>query len=320
MIAEFVPELLAFACVVVVVLAIAQVMGAAKEQRFRTRLVALKDTAAAEQPGSLLRSSYLRQLSPLERALEQFPGMPWLAELCQQAGRDTPAYRVALLSLLLAACGAVIGLSLLHIPLIALAAAVLCGVLPPVKLTLDRRQRLHHIEEQLPDALALMARALRAGNPLVEAFKFIADEMPPPIRLEFSHLWSNVSYGVPLKEALLDMLERTPCVSLRAMVTAVLVQRETGGNLAEILDGISGVLRARARFRRRVHTLTAEGRVSAIVLVVMPFSLAGAMALLTPTYLPLLLKDPVGPKLVGVALALMALGIFWISRIVRIRV
>lgn len=317
--AEFWVLLLVFGAVVSVAILVSGAATDAVTQRLRTRLLALRDVDEGEPTGAI-RARYLRQLPPWERWLEQQPGMPVLARLIEQAGHTVPAYRIAALCLALAVIAVVVVGSAVHSSLAGLLAAVVAGFLPVGKLLADRRARLQKFEEQLPDALDLMTRALRAGNPLTESFKFVADEMQPPLAADFSWAWSSINFGVSMKGSLLHMVERSPSVSLRAMVTAILVQRETGGNLAEVLDKISDVLRARAKFQRRLKTLTAEGRMSAWMLSLMPFALSGVLSVTSPGYLPMLFGDPMGVKLILGALALMSVGVFWISRIVRIRV
>lgn len=311
--------LLVFGAVAIVV---ALIGGAATDvvaQRLRTRLLALREVDEAES-ASVLRARYLRQLPPWERWLEQQPGMPLLARLIEQAGHVVPAYRVAAGSIVLALGAGVIVAGAAESAVLAVLVAVVAGVLPVAKLAADRTERLRKFEAQLPDALDLMTRSLRAGNPLTESFKFVADEMQAPLATEFAWTWSSINFGVSMKGTLLHLLERSPSVSLRAMVTAILVQRETGGNLAEVLGKISEVLRGRAKFQRRLRTLTAEGRMSAWMLSLMPFVLSGVLSLTSPGYLPMLFGDPTGMKLVLGALTLMAVGVIWISRIVRIRV
>lgn len=311
---------LVFGAVVALVMAVTAVVGSAGAQRLRTRLLALRDVEGEDASGSVIRARYLRQLPPWERFLEQLPGMDVLTRMVEQAGRTIPGYRVAVIGLALGIVAGVAASVLAKSALIGLIVGGLATVLPVVKLRMDRAKRLARFEEQLPDALDLMSRSLRAGNPLLESFKFVAEEMHPPLSVDFDHAWSNINYGVSLKASLLDLLDRCPSVSLRAMVTAILVQRETGGNLAEVLDKIIGVLRARARFQRRLRALTAEGRMSAIVLITLPFGLAGLLAITSPTYLPMMFADPLGVKLVMTSLIMMALGIFWVSRAVKIRV
>lgn len=312
---------LVFGAVVAIVMAVAAVAAGAGTQRFRARLMALRDVEGDDESGSsVIRARYLRQLPPLERWAEQLPAMVLLTRLVEQAGRSIPGYRVAVISLVLGLVTAIVTGIVAGSVVLALLAGAFGLALPVVKLRMERGQRLTKFEEQLPDALDLMSRSMRAGNPLLESLKFAAEEMHPPLSTEFEHAWSNINYGVSLKASLMDLLDRVPSMSLRAMVTAILVQRETGGNLAEVLDKITAVLRARMKFQRRLRTLTAEGRMSAVVLVMLPFFLAGILSISSPSYLPLLVGDPLGKKLIVSAVLLMAVGVFWISRSVKIRV
>lgn len=291
------------------------------DRRLRTRMQQMDGVSSntdSEKPRSMLREQYLHELSPLERWIEDLPGMGHIEKLCEQTGMHIPAYRVVLLSLGMAVCA---GLLLLAFgrPWLALLAFCFVLPLPYLKLAKTRNQRLLHFEEQLPDALDVISRALRAGNPFTETLKVVAQEMDDPLATEFGITFSDLNYGVSIKSAFLGLLERVPTVSLSAMVGAVLVQRETGGNMAEILERIAGVLRQRHRFRRRVRTLSAEGRMSAWVLILMPFLLALLLTIIEPTYLPLLTKDPLGIKLIIAGLIAMTFGVFWIRRIIHIR-
>lgn len=273
------------------------------------------------EPGSelLVRQKHLVRLSPFERTLEELPGMERLALLAEQAGKPSAGYRVALTMLVLSAAFGVLVFAVTQRVEAAVIVAVIALGLQPLNLVMKRQQRLKQFEETLPDALDMMARALRAGNPLTECFKFAAEEMEGPISEEFSTTWQHLTYGLSLKISFDDMLARMPCTSLRAMVTAIMVQRETGGNLAEILDKIASVLRTRFRFERRLRSLTAEGRISAKVLISMPFGLALAMLITSPSYLRMLTDDPLGKRIIIVGLVLMVIGTIWIRRVVRVR-
>ena len=263
-------------------------------RRLRSRLDALQDSAETEQSVSAIRARYLRQLSPFERRLESLPGMEKLGLLVEQAGWTVPAYRVTMTSLMLAGALGFIALLVARHPAAIVAGAALGAALPWLKARSDKGKRLEAFDTQLPDALDLMSRSLLAGNPLMESFKFVSEEMKPPISTDFGRAWSNVNYGVSLKVSLADMLERTPSASLRSLATAILVQRETGGNLAEILEKITTVLRARAKFQRRLRTLTAEGRMSGWILGMLPFALAVLISASSPEYLPMLFEEPSG--------------------------
>lgn len=199
-----------------------------------------------------------------------------------------------------------------------LIAFVGAGALPFVYLHRTGRHRGALFDEQLADALDVVSRALRAGNPFSEALKLVAQEMDDPIATEFGLAFADINYGLSVNAALTGMIERTPNVSLAVAMTAVMIQRETGGNLAEVLEKVAEVVRARHRFRRRLRTLTAEGRISAWVLIATPIALAGGLMLASPDYLPMMLEDPMGPKLLAIAAGLMVAGMLWIRRIMRL--
>jgi tight adherence protein B len=289
-------------------------------KRVLSRLTAVTAGGGQTDFASLLRQKYLRELSPLERALETLPGMERLARLIEQSGKTTPAYRVLMLSVLLAVVGAFCAWTYTRVPHWSLLVALGIFSLPYLKILRDRGARLARFEEQLPDALDVVKRALKAGHPFSQALKLVAEDMDDPIAHEFDLVFSEINYGGDVRTALLGLLERIPSVSVMAFVTAVLVQKETGGNLAETFERITAVIRGRFKLHRRVRTLSAEGRLSAWILALVPLVLFGVISLTTPDYLPMLLKDPMGKNLIAIALVLGVLGILWIRRIIRIQV
>ena len=276
--------------------------------------------AAAEQGSiaSLLRDKYLRQLSPAERWLEMLPGMEALAQITEQAGKTTPAYRVILLSLGLGIGGAVGGWIFSRSLLLTLLGAAVGLAFPFVRLLQVRKERMQKFEEQLPDAIDSMKRAVRAGHPFSAALKLVSEDLDEPVAREFALTFADINYGNDLRRAMLGLLQRMPSVAVMALVTSVLVQKETGGNLAEILEQSSSVIRARFRFQRRVLTLSAEGRLSAWILAMVPFVLFVVISVTTPDYLPVLLDDPTGRKLVAFGFTMGVIGLFWIRRIIRV--
>jgi tight adherence protein B len=175
-------------------------------------------------------------------------------------------------------------------------------------------------EEQLPDAIDSMKRALMAGHPFAASIKLIAEDMEDPISHEFEQTFADINYGNDLRRAMLGLLQRVPSMTVMALVTSVLVQKETGGNLAEILEQISKVVRGRFRFQRRVITLSAEGRMSAWILALIPFGLFAMLSISSPDYLPALLEHPTGQKMIVGGAAMGILGILWIRKIIRVDV
>ena len=316
--ANYLIPAIAFITVFVVSLAIVAYATGANQRRLQQRLNNISQVASEDTARSMLREQYLHNLSPLELWFENLPGMSHIERLSEQAGRHQPAYRLVLLSLAAATAGCLL-LLILGRPWLALLAFVVILPLPYMKLVSARNARVTLFEEQLADALDIISRALRAGNPFTETLKVVSQEMPDPIATEFGITFSDISFGVSVKSAFLGLLDRVPNISLTAMVTAVLVQRETGGNTADILAKVAQILRQRHRFKRRLRTLTAEGRMSAWVLILMPFVLSLVLSIVSPGYMPNLINDPFGIKLVFAALALMGVGVYWIRQIVRVR-
>jgi len=294
-----------------------------ESSRMRKRLLARLDTVTSTgQPdfASLLREKQLKELSPLERSLETHPAFARLVRLIEQTGRTTPVYRVLALSLVLGAIGALVSWSMTRQASWSALLAMGAATLPYLKILRDRARRMAKIEEQLPDALDVVKRALKAGHPFSQALKLVAEDMEDPIRQEFDLVFSEISYGGDVRNALLGLLERVPSVTVMALVTAVLVQRETGGNLAETFERITAVIRGRFKLYRRVRTLSAEGRLSAWILALVPLALFVVISITSPNYLPILLKNPTGKNLIAGALVMGIIGILWIRRILRIQV
>ena len=181
------------------------------------------------------------------------------------------------------------------------------------------RRRAAQIQGQLADAVDLVARALRAGHALASALRMVADQAPAPISLEFATVCDQIGFGVPADQALREMAVRSRSDDLRYVVTAVLLQRETGGNLAELLDNIAGLVRQRQQLRHSVRALSAEGRLSAWILGILPFALAGVISVINPALLSLLWTDPAGRAMAGGALFMMVLGILIMRQLVQVR-
>ncbi|MGN7742891.1 type II secretion system F family protein [Pseudomonas sp. 22526] len=289
-------------------------------KRIRSRLDLLERASNLENMQSVLRQKYLRRLSPLEARLEQLPAMEALAQMIEQAGHEYRAYRVLMLSLVLMVAAGIGMWLLTQLWWVALPAAAVAFWLPVLKISRDRNQRFAQFEEQLPDALDAICRALRAGHPFNETLQLVADEHKGPVAHEFGLTFADINYGNDVRRAMLGLLERMPSMTVMMLVTTVLIHRETGGNLTEVLERLSSLIRGRFRFQRKVKTLSAEGRLSGWILVAMPFVLAAGIVLSSPTYLPLLINESLGQKMVLGAFVAMLVGIFWIRKIIRIQV
>ena len=294
--------------------------SAQARKRLKKKLGDIEAADSEEAYSSLLREKYLRKLSPMERSLERMPSMEALASFIEQSGSKYLAYRVVLLSIILAVAAAFVSWTFFrvwHAPMIA---GGIAAYLPFMKIGKDRSNRMAQFEEQLPDAIDTMTRALRAGHPFPAALKMIGDEFDDPVAAEFDLTFGDINYGNDVRRAMLGLLSRIPTVTVMALVTAVLVQKESGGNLAEILERISAVIRGRFRLHRKVKTLSAEGRMSAWVLAMVPLGLFVVLTISSPDYLPMLVEDARGQKMIIASIISAAIGVYWIRKILRIEV
>jgi tight adherence protein B len=224
------------------------------------------------------------------------------------------------ISLALGLGGGMIGSLIAGSLYVAPVGTLLFASVPWVWLFAKRKTRLKKFAAQLPDAMELVARALRAGHSLAAGMHVVSEEMPPPVAKEFGRVYEEQNLGVSLEDAMKNMCNRVPNLDLRFFVTAVGIQRQTGGDLAEILDKIGYVIRERFKILGHVKALTAEGRLSGVVLIAMPFGLFGLMLQMKPDYVALLWTDPLGIKMSVFALVLQVLGAICIKKIVDIKV
>ena len=274
------------------------------------------------------KDSLLKQESVLAQPLDAMPGLieTWFSRfgnislLFEQADTSLTVSRLALISGVIALAGAGLGAAIgLHLGLIPFVAAAM-GCLPLFWLLWRRKRRLKAFAVQLPDALEMLARALRAGQSLQAGFNMIQSEMSAPIGKEFGRVFEEQNLGVPLEESLRDMTERIPNLDLKFFVTAIVLQRQTGGDLAEILDKIGSLIRQRFQIWGQVQALTGEGRLSGIVLMALPVLLFFAVYYLNPDYVMILFTDSMGTKMLAVAVFLQIVGALVIRKIVNIKV
>jgi tight adherence protein B len=242
-----------------------------------------------------------------------------LTKMFEQADVNLKASALCGVALCLAAVGAIASVWAVNI-YVAPVGAILCFALPWIWLYMKRAGRLKKFAAQLSDALELVARALRAGHSLAAGMHVVAEEMPAPVSKEFGRVYEEQNLGIPLEEALKSMCDRVPNLDLKFFVTSVAIQRQTGGDLAEILDRIGHVIRERFKILGQVKALTAEGRLSGVVLIALPIGLFLMMMYMKPDYIELLWKDPMGVKMSIGAVVLMILGSLAIKKIVDIKV
>jgi len=198
--------------------------------------------------------------------------------------------------------------------------ALLAALAPWGYLALRKKQRLAQFEQQLPDALDMIARSLRAGHAFTGGMQMVVMEFAEPARSEFRKTLDEVNFGVSYEDALRNMAERVDCPDLKFFALSVIIQRQSGGNLAEILDKISYLIRERFKLYGKVKALTGEARISAVILSLLPFFMAAVIYVLNRAYLEILFREPVGRVMAGAALVLMGLGIVAMKRMITIRV
>jgi tight adherence protein B len=203
---------------------------------------------------------------------------------------------------------------------IALLAGLVASTTPYIYLIVKRKARLHRFAMILPEAIDLMARALRAGHAVTAAIEMVAREIQDPVGTEFRRVFEEQNFGLPLREALLNLAARVPVADLQFLVTAMLVQKETGGNLAEVLDKAGTVIRERSRLLGQLKIYTAQGKMTGWILGFLPFIVFAVMNVLDPRYARTLIEDPIGRKAIYLGLGLMAAGVWSIRKIVDIKV
>ncbi|MFA0448778.1 type II secretion system F family protein [Vibrio breoganii] len=273
-----------------------------------------------EESLSLLHEYYLKEMTPLERTLVQFSIFAQLKKMIELAGLAISLGRLlawtALISLVVGGAAFFTG------QLWYLCIALFLGVWVIVYMFVQKciTNRLQKFEEQLPDALDIIKRVLQAGQPINQAFKEVGDEMPAPIGIEFKKTFNLLNFGYDMRLAILQMVDRTPTISMLAFSSAVILQKETGGNLTENLDKVSRVLRARFKLARKIRTLSAEARLSSWILVLSPFALYILTMFLNPDHAKLLITDPRGIKAISIGIVSLAIGALWIRKIINVRV
>ena len=273
--------------------------------------------AAKKQAEARLLSSPLNDVpSALEDFVKKFFN---LRAFLQQADTQLSPTKFIMISIALSV-GTTFILPLVRVPVLLAPLGVLTGVLPFLFLFFKRKRRLARFAKQLPESLELISRALRAGHSLASGFKLVADEMGAPISTEFERCYESQNLGVPLEDAIEQMTERVPNLDLRFFATAVILQRQTGGDLAEILDKIGYLVRERFKIWGQIQALTGEGRLSGIVLLALPPALFIVMWRLNPTYSMTLFTDPMGHQMLAGAIILQILGALVIRKIVNIKV
>jgi tight adherence protein B len=261
----------------------------------------------------LVRDEMMSSVPALHRLMMQWSWSTKLQEFLVQAGMTTRPAKLLLISAA-TGIGSYFAASLFHLSsYLTLLVGFAAAFVPIGVVALKRHRRLRKFEEHFPEALDLLGRAVRAGHAFTTGLEMISKECAEPLAGEFRTSFEEQNFGLPLRDALLNLSERVPLIDVRFFVTALLIQKETGGNLAEILDGLSRVIRDRFRLYREIQVRTAQGRLTAGILIVLPIFLGIVLTALNPNYMKVLFEDSKGPLVIGIAAGLQVIGsaILW---------
>jgi tight adherence protein B len=285
-----------------------------------TDTVTASEAAKEDGDSSVLMQKLEGPLPGMDRFVSTTGAGKRMARLIEQSGVKTTPSAIGLLSLLIAAFAGLMTFLLMPQRFAPLIAAAVGGASPILWLLYKRSQRLKKFEEQFPEALDLLARAIRAGHALQTALGMAAEELPEPVGPEFKKTFDQQNFGLPLRDALNEMAARIGLLDVRFFVTAVLIQRDTGGNLSEILENLAHVVRERFKIRRQVRVHTAHGRFTGYVLLALPAALAIALSFLNPEHMQVLFRERVGQLMLIGAIVMQTIGFIWIRQVIKIEV
>jgi tight adherence protein B len=322
--------ILVFVIVAVGVFALASLFDqrSAQARLLRERLATVQE-ASNRQPGeelALLRDEMLSKIPALDNLLRRSSRISNLQPFLEQANLRIRAGNILVLcavsALVLGGLGYLLAGSLPPNQALTFAALglVLGGIMPYSYASYRRNKRFQKFEELFPEAIDTLARAVRAGHAFTTALELIANELSEPVASEFRKLFEEQKFGLPVRDALMNLADRMPLVDVKFFVTAVMLQRETGGNLAEILDNLSYVIRERFKIMRQVRVYTAQGRLTMMLLMGLPPVIVVTMLLTSPMFIRPLFADPIGHTLVVAGIVLQTLGYFVIRKIIQIQV
>jgi tight adherence protein B len=319
--------LLAILVFVVVALAVFAAMALLDQRSAQARLIKERlanerqtPQRAPEEELALLRDEQLSQIPALDDLLRRSSRVADLQKMLVQGGIAMRAGNFLGFSALAGLAATVVAYALSKRVEVAWVALLVGFLLPYSYASFRRNQRFEKFEELFPEAIDTLARAVRAGHAFTTALEMITNEVGEPVSGEFRQLYEEQKFGMPVRDALINLTERMPLVDVKFFVTAVMLQRETGGNLAEILDNLSYVIRERFKIQRQVRVYTAQGRLTMALLMGMPPIIVTVMIVLNPSFIRPLFSDPIGHTLLVVGIVLQTVGYFVIRKIIRIQV
>ena len=292
-------------------------------RRLSQRLDQVRRNRVVSADGSvegLYKNRRLARHAKVNDALRQMPGIQGLDNWLQQSGIDWSVGRLLMNAGIAFAIGFVLSLILVLYVTVALIVGAICAAIPLAIVWSRREERLITLEKQLPEAADLISRSLKAGHALPSTLTMLADEMPDPIAAEFRIVSDEINFGLPMSEALQRLAERVLLTDLLYMIVAILIQREAGGNLSEIMSNVSLLIRQRLKLLGDIRTMSAEGRLSAWILCLLPVAIAAVFFMVSPDYLKQFFDDPAGPLMLGAGGGMMLLGVLWMRQLIRIRV
>ncbi|HEY6445293.1 MAG TPA: type II secretion system F family protein [Acidobacteriaceae bacterium] len=310
----------------ILVLTLAIVMVATNPTR-ETKLIEQRITAVATHSPiggqaniealQLLRKTATSRFGWIDKSITVYKPAARIARYVSQSGAKTTPAAILVQALVLAVVG--YGIAFLVYPwfLVEVAAAVVVGLLPWLRIVWLRGRRMRAFDTSLAHGIDMMARALRAGHSIAGSIEIVSQGSPEPAASEFGEVFRQQNFGMPLRDAMMQMLDRVPSQDLRVLVTAILVQRETGGNLVEILDRTVQVIRERQRIHGEIRTQTAQGRLTGWILTSLPVVMLILINFVDPGYSKVLFTDPTGRDLIYAGVVFIAIGAFWIRRIIN---
>lgn len=291
------------------------------ERLMRERFATIVAGKHANDPDlDILRDQALSAIGPLQRLLVSIRGGGALSRLIEQADVRMKPGTLVLGIAVFFVTGYLLGYAFHPGVFVPLLIAALCGAVPVLIVMHIRSRRYRKFEAQFPDAIDLMSRAIRAGHAFNTGIKMVADDMPDPVGKEFRRVFEEQNYGLPMKHALLNLLDRVDLLDLRMFVVAVLIQRQSGGNLAELLGNIAHMIRERFRVLRQLRVHTAQAKLTGIILMCLPPVMGVITIALNYEYMKIIFEEPMGIRLLIAAAVLQLAGLVWIRKIVNIEV
>jgi tight adherence protein B len=295
-------------------------MKSTRRTRIRKRLQKYAYEEGGEDGNQILKKRLYSEVPVVNRILQRTPAVAALDRLVVQSNARHSIGFFLFLSLLLAACGFLAANWLVRSFAPALMLGLAVGTSPFLYLLNLKIKRVAKFKAQLPDALDLIARSLKAGNAFTGGMKMAAEEFDDPLGTEFSETLDEINFGVSVSEALKNLSRRIDCEELKYFIIGVILQRETGGNLAEMIETLANLIREKFKFQGKVRALAAEGKLSAVILVCLPFFVAGYVLMVNPQFIQPLLTEPVGKIMVLTAVVMMIMGIIVMKKMVNIKV